>query len=197
MRSFAHIVSGLALTLALSCGVMQANVINGSIGIADIGAPSVSPGSNINTATQFNFGNLLTTGSQTGAFVGMPTQILGSATLKIGVPGSVTFADAVFGSFTSTSITEASNVPGSVSFYVLGNYTLGTFFGVHSGTTESASFTVSFTQTPASTGAISDSGTFADPPTTPPPSSVPEPATMGIFGSALIGLGFIGRRRKK
>lgn len=196
MRSFAQIVSGLALTLALSCGVMQANVINGSIGIADIGAPSVSPGSNINTATQFNFGDLVTTGSQTGAFTGLGGQFLGSASLKIGVPGSVTFGDAVFGSFTSTSITEASNVSGSVSFYVLGNYTLGSFFGGNAGVTESSSFTVSFTQTPAETGAISDSGTFADPPTTPPP-GVPEPATMGVFGSALIGLGFIGRRRKK
>ncbi len=195
MRSFAQIVFGLALTLALSCGVLQANVINGSIGIADIGAPSVSPGTNINSATQFNFGDLVTTGSQTGAFVGMPSQILGSASLTIGVPGSVTFGDGVFGSFTSTSITQASNVPGTVSFYVLGNYTLGTFFGANTGTTESASFTVSFTQTPPGTGAISDSGTFADPPTLPPP-SVPEPATMGIFGSALVGLGFIGRRRK-
>ena len=195
MRSLTTLFSGLALTLALSCGVAQANVINGSIGIADIGDPSVSPGSNINLATTFNFGNLLTTGSSTGAFVGMPTQLFGAATLTIGDPTSVTFGSAVFGTFTSTSITEASNVAGAVSFYVLGNYTLGTFFGGNAGTTESASFTVGFTQTPAHTGAISDSGTFADPPTTPP--SVPEPATMGIFGSALVGLGFIGRRRKK
>jgi hypothetical protein len=32
---------------------------------------------------------------------------------------------------------------------------------------------------------------------TPPTTSVPEPATMGLMGGALMGLGFLGRRLKK
>jgi len=54
-----------------------------------------------------------------------------------------------------------------------------------------ASLSLSFNQTGGNSGTVAYSGTFA----TPPSNSIPEPATMGLFGSALVCLGMIRRKR--
>jgi hypothetical protein len=183
-----------ALLLSLAVGQARAGIM-GTQGFADIGSPTTNTG-DINTATVFTLGDLVSTKSQTGAFVGMPSQDLGTATLNTAVPTSLTFGDSVFGSFSSTSITLASSVAGSVSYYVLGNYTPGTFAG--GGAAVSASFTLSFTQTPAGTGSISDSGTLAAPPAAlgGGGSAVPEPASlvMGLIGAGIFGASYLARR---
>jgi PEP-CTERM motif len=184
----------------LMCGLMAAfsmtgsAIIVGSQGFADIGPTTCNTG-DINTCTVFNLGNMVTTASQSGAFVGLPIQFTGPAVVDLSNPSSFVVNDPTpvtgFGSFTSFSITEISNVPGAVAIYILGLYTnTGTFTDPPNVVNEAASFTLSFTQTPASTGAISASGTFAD-----PPAGAPEPASMALLGSALIGLGMIGRKR--
>ena len=186
------ILMPLAMAL-LSVGIMSAATV-GTQGFADIGAPTGNTG-NINTSTTYALGLLLTTGSQSGDFAGMPTQIFGAETFDTAVPNSLSFGNAAFGSFTSTGFTEISNTPGSVAFYVLGNYTTGTYplsQGASAGVAP-ASFTISFTQTPAGTGSISDSATFSIPPA---PLGTPEPASMVLMGSAMIGLAMIRRRRK-
>ena len=55
--------------------------------------------------------------------------------------------------------------PGTVTFLVMGNYTPGTYPVVRAAPVrrQTRIFTISFTQTPANTGAISASGTFAYP----------------------------------
>jgi len=180
--------------LALSSGVIQANVINGTLGFADIGSPSAGTG-NINTATTFTLGDLTST-TGTGDFTGLPTQDFGSISFDTAVGSSLSFTSSTFGTFTSTSITKISNAPGSVAFFILGTFASGSYAGYPSpgATADSSSFTLGFTQTPAGTGAISDSATFSDPPA--PLTGTPEPATLGLFGSAFVALGLIRRRRK-
>lgn len=67
------------LGLLTSTGKAQAAFI-GTQGFADIGAPTTNTG-DINTATVFNLGNLLTTGSQSGNFLGLPLTFIGPVSL--------------------------------------------------------------------------------------------------------------------
>jgi len=185
-----------ALLLACAVGTAKAGPI-GTLGFSDIGTPTAdgSPTGNINTATSFTIGELFSTTAEMGIFVGLGHQDFGAVSFSTLTPTSFSFSNSVFGTFTSTSISEAVNTPGVVAFYILGNYTAGT---VDPGTgTNPASFTLSFTQTPAFTGGISDSGTFAVPPAPPP--GVPEPATlvMGLTGIAGGGLFYLLRRRRR
>lgn len=155
----------------------------GSQAFADLGTPVVDTG-NINTAATFTVGNLVSTSANNGYFTGLPTQIFGPLAFSPAVGSSLSFGNATFGSFLSTSISPQTNAPGERSFLVLGNYTAGTFNPALSPNPAPASFTISFTQTPPGTGVISNSSTLAIPP-------VPEPSTLmlacvGIAGGLAI-----------
>ena len=166
----------------------------GSLGFADLGAPSVV-GGNIDTGSQYTIGNLVSTGSQSGDFVGLGTQIFGPVSFDINSAGSLSFGNAVFGSFTSTSFQVSSSGPGFQNIYVLGNYTGGTYAGVV-GDSGPASFIISFTQNPAATGSISDSASLSIPPSGPP-STVPEPSTLALLGLGGLGLAVRAYRRRQ
>jgi len=189
-------------TVALAIGTASAAVV-GSQGFSDNGSlfgPATDTG-DINTASKFFVGSLSSNfgfGSQTGDFLFMPSHtVANDLTIDTTIPGSFSFSDAVFGDFSSTSISIASNVPGAVAIYILGTYSSGTWISANHPADitagEIASFTFTFNQNPAHTGALSDSATFSDPPATPP--GTPEPATMGLFGSAFVGLGLLGRKK--
>jgi len=95
--------------------------------------------------------------------------------------------------FTASSGQKTTGALGGGSTFLNVAY-LGTFSD--SGGTYSsapASLSLTFTQTGGSTGSVNYAGTFATPPL--PSSGSPEPATLALFGSALIGLGLIGRKR--
>lgn len=152
---------------------------SGSQGFADIGTPSVDSG-NINTGTAFTVGNMISTGASIGYFSGLSTQILGPVTFNASVGSSLSFGNATFGSFASTSITEQTNATGERSFYILGNYTAGSFNPALTPNPAPASLIIGFTQSPAGTGAISDSATLSI-----PPAAVPEPSTIVL---ATVGI---------
>lgn len=173
--------------------VFVSGTSTGSQGFADIGSPTVNTG-NINTATTFTIGNLISTGASVGYFSGLSTQIFGPVAFNPAVNSSFSFGNATFGSFLSTSITQQTNSSGERSFYILGDYTAGTFNPSLSPNPAPASMTVSFTQTPAGTGAISDSATMSIPPAVPEPSTALL-ACVGIAGGVLVDQGRRHRRR--
>jgi len=181
-----------AAALMFAATVAKADSV-GSQGFADLGSPSVSPGADINNATQFTIGSLITNSNSLGVFAGISTQSFGSVTFDTTNPTSLSFGNATFGTFSSTSITQTSNTAGSVSFNILGNFVGGSYTGTLTPNPAPASFTISFTQTPAGTGAISDSSSLSIPPVA---SSVPEPSSIMLVGLGVVSMGVVARRKK-
>ncbi|MFM7242680.1 MAG: PEP-CTERM sorting domain-containing protein [Planctomycetaceae bacterium] len=159
--------------------VLVAGTSSGSQAFADIGTPTTDSG-NINTGTSFTIGNMISTGASLGYFAGLSTQILGPVTFSTASGTSLSFGNATLGTFTSTSITEQTNASGERSFYVLGSFSAGTFNPALSPNPAPASLILGFTQSPAGTGAISDSATLSI-----PPAAVPEPSTIVL---ATVGI---------
>ena len=148
-------------------------VSTGSMGLVDLGTPLANgrPTGNITTATAFTIDDLWTNGSANGFFVGLPTQNFGSVSFTTTVGTSLTFGNAVFGTFTSNTITEQSNTSSPTAqrtFYIIGTYTAGTYSSATNGlltpNPTAASMTLTFNQTTAGLTGISDSATFAIPP---------------------------------
>jgi len=189
-------ISMLAICLSPMNSVHAAPILGSTLGFADIGTPTVNTG-DINTATAFTVGNLVTTSSNSGIFAGIPQQQFGTISFVLtGILPKISFSNAVFGNFVSTSVTETQNVPalGFATLESVGTYDPGTFaagMGVIGGPVD-AELRISFTQTPAHTGAISASGTLA---------LVPEPSSIvmgftGFIGFAGVMIYRLPRRRK-
>ena len=178
----------IALVAALTGASILAQAQSGTLSFVDIGSPSASPVTDIGSDTIFNIGNLISTVGY-GDFSGLSVQIFGPQTIDLTSPTSLSFGNATFGTFSSTSISVISQSSSSVDIYVLGNYIAGTFGGTLSDSGP-ASFHITFGQTPAGTGSLNDSAGLSI-----PPEPVPEPTTMAF--AALGGASLLLFRRRK
>lgn len=191
-------MKSLAL-LALIPGMALAQTVpTGTQAFADLGIPMAngSPTGNILTATQFTIGDLVSTAAQSGVFTGMPLQSFGEITFNIAKRNSFDFKDGTFGEFRSTFI-DPTVTGTSITFFMVGNWTPGTQGKVAGGSFPS-DLTISFTQTPAGNGVLSDSATFSTPSAVG--TSVPAPedffAVNTLLGAGLAGVYYFTRRRK-
>jgi hypothetical protein len=176
-------LTGIAIAVAA-----VAHAQNGTIGLVDVGIPSVSPGPGAANATTYTIGDLACFANTTGIFAGMPSQLFGSVTFQPSVSTSFSFASAAFGTFHSTFIASLDQSPSTSAWYIFGFYTSGTFDpGI---VNEPASITVNFTQDPPGTGGLSDSAAFSA------PSVVPEPGSLALLATGATALCVYLRRRK-
>jgi len=188
------LVAGLVMAAGFA-GAVKADSVGTQV-FTDLGTAQAdgSATGNINTATTFTVGDLVSTMASTGVFAGLPTQNFGPVTFDSTNPTSLNFGNSVFGSFNSTSITQTTNTFGFVSFYVLGNLTGGSFFDPDTNpltpNPAPAAFRISFNQTPENVGGISNSSTLAI-----PPNPVPEPSSIALVGMGLLAVGVATRRR--
>jgi hypothetical protein len=182
-----------ALLVACAAGTAKAGSVTGSLAFLDMGTTTVNSG-DINTATSFTLGNLVSTqNNESGIFAdAMPSQGFGAASFNLSAPTSFSISSPAFGTFTSSSLSETFNSPGIVEINILGSYTGGTI-DPGSGTNP-ASFTVVFIQTPAHTGPIVGSGIFA---VSPAQAAVPEPATWVMGLTSVVGGIFFHLRRRR
>jgi hypothetical protein len=163
----------------------------GSQGFTDFGVAAANT-DDINDATAFTIGTMVSTEDSHGYFAGLPTQIFDPITFSIGDPLSLQFGNAEFGLFASTKIQQLSNdvLVGSRSFFVEGTYTKGTFGGPLVPNPALANFTISFNQNSGTGASITNNATL-DFPVQP----VPEPATLALGFAGVTTLALLRRRR--
>ena len=159
----------------------------GSQGFADTGNPTVNA-ADINNATSFLLGTVVTNESRTGDFLQLaPQTLVADGPLTLTNPSLFTLSNAAFGLFQATSVVEVGPSNDSIrSFEVRGVFTGGTAFGSPSTPTQAVA-ALSFTQVGGPNGAISGSLTL---------SAVPEPASMAMVGLGLAGVGGLALRRR-
>jgi hypothetical protein len=189
---FQAYVWGAALTATLIAGSAQA-AVKGTLAFGT-SANSVA-GDSIVTGTEFTIGDLKAQpgdgGSNgTGVFANFTGADIGKVTFNTAVGDSFSLDNSVFGSFTSTSITDTIAKIGGNSYvnsvYIVGDWTPGS--GVNATGPDLASFTFSFTQT--NVGAISNSASFSI-------GSAPEPSTWAMMLGGFAALGFVGFRGRR
>jgi len=167
----------------------------GSQGFVDLGIASAAPTADVNDATVFTIGNLVSTGDSYAFFNNLPEQSFSPIVFSLSDPLSVKFGNAVFGSFASTTIAELSNDlnVGARSFRIQGWFTKGTFGGTLTPNPALTDFTISFSQNSGTGAAISVNATLAFAPNQP----VPEPTTLTLLAiaTATVARGWFRRRR--
>lgn len=209
-----HLAAGCALVvlgLGAASSVANAGALQGSLATSTVNGTAFSGGRDLITATNFVFTGVAITGgigSATGAYVNIPVgtfvggNISASASLSLSNPNSysISFYNSgnEFGVFSATSAKKiGSSGAGnseSLTLYLLGSFTPGADLlradlGLQTGPAPSSQI-ITINET---SGSTSSSSTLATPPT---PIKVPEPGSLLLFGTGLLGLGFVARSKR-
>lgn len=193
-RLFAAAVTSVALLAATA--VQAVPYVSGSFGFS---ANPVGPYTSILTNTTYTLGGgviNVNTFSGVGdmAAIALPATLAMGPVINFGDFTTFGWSNAALGTFTPTSVIFSQSTAhpnASVTYDVVGTFTVGTFWDNYNGGTTvlSANQTWSLTQTGSTTSAVSISGTFHSPRLT-----VPEPGIIALLGLGLAGIGLIRRR---
>ena len=192
-----------AMTAAIANIGSAATLANGSVPFTFLSVTVDTPGAYVPN-TKFTIGSVMASSDGSGSFGSCPSPDC----VAVSSPATITspfFGNALtglilqFGPGGRYTYTVTSQLPPDINIngqqtadniFTLGNFSdsLGTFLD------GPASLVLSFTESCSGTAPCSESGsaTFATPPAEIP---TPEPAALILTGSALLGLGFV--RRKK
>jgi hypothetical protein len=181
-------LSILAISVAATTSV-QATTL-GDLGFVAF-SPSTSNTASITTATAITLATWTSTFGS-GIFAGMGFQNFGNVSFNTSIPNSLTFGNAVFGTFTSTSITAFRSNPNFLSLAIMGLWTPGTQGGVTGGPFKSL-LDISFSQVGGPGTIFSASASFATTNTV-----IPEPSGIMLGLTGLIpGVATWLRRRRR
>lgn len=186
LRSTAAVTALAAVlfaSLTASAELLTVAGPDGAQGFTNLGTASALPTTDVNDATTFSIGKLITSKNSTGFFAGLPRQIFAPITFTVSDPLSLQFGNAEFGTFASQRILEMSNDPlvGSRCLWVEGLFTKGTFGGELVPNPAVTTFTISFNQNAGTGAAISVNATLDFNSIQP----VPEPSALGLAAAAL------------
>jgi hypothetical protein len=194
IHSLLKLFAPAAFVLAMTAMSATAGQISGSIPLTGFGA--TQDGTDLSLSTFVDATKIQIAGTGTGDFAFIVTDFLNPVQLTfatIATGGGFAFSDTVNGSFVATSGVFTTHTASNIDAFLLGVYTPGTGFSASPCNVcvpTNALLHISINQTGS---AIAEAITLTSPADSLP--TTPEPATLTLFGSALVGLGLAGRKR--
>lgn len=175
-------------------------------------SPNIVPGPDIGSSTQFSWGDMHTNDSSTGDYTPLDDVVNptppppsccgadgGAGSLDLSNISGFTFtltsllpSPTTWGTFTASSDVVVTHTTNFLDVFIEGTFTPTSSLSCASGNPCDPTSTSLRFQANNSGGSPAFSMTMNSPSLNPP---TPEPATLGLLGSALIGLGLIGRKR--